>query len=170
MSRFISTTVFSAALLAFLLPFGTVSCGSPIKVTGLELATFQVQGDDDEFAEEVEGHGSIVALLALVSAAAGFALAAAGRGWRGVVSVVGLTALLLLPLIAVSELADLWLHEGFVLAVVSFSAAGCLRILERVQRRRADGRRSWPYVFAATPLALASALTVILWLAVDLST
>ena len=134
MVRYVSTAAFAVALLGFLLPFGTVGCdGEQVEVTGVELATYRVPGAERDrsgepnLAQEMEDDGGWVALLALVAAAVGLALAAAARGWWGLVSLVGLAAVLALPLIAAGELADVWIHVGFVLAVVGFSVAGCTR-------------------------------------------
>ena len=51
-ARGLTASLFVAALLAFLLPFGTVSCGTPVTFTGLELATSQIHGDDPKFVQE----------------------------------------------------------------------------------------------------------------------
>ena len=172
MVRYVSTTAFAVVLLGFLLPFGTVACdGDYVEVTGVELATFRVAGAERDrsgepnVAQEMEDDGGWVALLALVAAAVGLALAAAGKGWWGLVSLVGLAAVLALPLIAAGELADVWIHLGFVLAVVGFSVAGCARAVDRAQRRSEAGKHGWPYAFAVAPLVLMSALVAVGWLA-----
>lgn len=170
--RYVSTAAFAVALLGFLLPFGTVGCdGEQVEVTGVELATYRVPGAERDrsgepnLAQEMEDDGGWVALLALVAAATGLALAAAARGWWGLVSLVGLAAVLVLPFIAAGELADVWIHVGFVLAVVGFSVAGCTRAVDRAQRRRDAGKHWWPYGLAAAPLVLASALVTLGWVA-----
>ena len=89
-----------AALIGFLLPFGTASCGTPVTFTGFELATASVpaQGSDErEMADMIESNGTLVAAIALVSIAVGLVLLALRvRGW-GVAAAASLLALLLLP-------------------------------------------------------------------------
>ena len=109
------TALLAAAVLAFLLPFGTVSCGTPVTFTGLELATAGVPASSDEgheFASEVESSGSAVALLGLLAAVAGLILAAAAVPGAGVAAIVGLLAVLLLPWIASYQWASYEVHEG----------------------------------------------------------
>jgi len=164
------TIAFAVVLFAFLLPFGTVSCGEPVRVTGAELATFRVPGagadagGEPNFAQQVEDQGSVLALVALLCAAAGLALAAFGKGWWGLASAAGLGALILLPLNAAASLADVWLDVGFVLAAIGFTTAGCLRALARARRRAAAGKRCWFYALAASPLVLVTLVVVAAWL------
>jgi hypothetical protein len=163
---------FAVVLASFLLPFGTVGCDEErVRVTGVDLVTFSVPGaglerdGDPNLAQEVENGGGAFALVALACAAAGLVLAAAGAGWWGLLSGVGVVALLALPERAAAELADVWLHSGFVLAVLGFAVAGVTRGVERARRRQALGRRGWPYAFVVAPLVLVAGLTVLSWLA-----
>ena len=67
-SRRLPATLLVAAFVGFLLPFATVSCGTPVTFTGIELATANVPSegiDDTEFAGEVESNGTTVAAFAL---------------------------------------------------------------------------------------------------------
>ena len=73
-SRSLAVALFAAALLAFLLPFGTVSCGEPVTFTGLELATSTVHGDDEALVDDIEGQGAFFAILAAISVLAGAGL------------------------------------------------------------------------------------------------
>lgn len=171
MSRKVPMAAFALVLVSFLFPFGTVGCdGERVRVTGVDLVTFSVPGagldrdGDPNLAQEVESGGGAFALVALVCAAAGLVLAAAGAGWWGLLSGLGVAALLALPYRAASELADVWLHSGFVLAVFGFAVAGVTG-LERARTRQALGRRGWPYAVVVAPLVLAAGLTVLGWLA-----
>ena len=167
-SRGLTVPLFVAALLGFLLPFGTVSCGTPVSFTGTELATWTVPADgyaERDFADQVEDNGSGVALFGLVTIAVGLGLAAAQlRGW-GVATVVALLALLFLPWIAALELVEvIEVHEGYMLSVAALVALAGVRRLAPVDRRRAEGRRVWPAVAATVLLAGPVGLTTALCL------
>jgi hypothetical protein len=164
--RGLTATLFVAALVGFLLPFGTVSCGTPVGFTGAELATMTVPSDgyvERDFAEQVESNGSAVALLGLVAIAVGLGLAAAQlRGW-GVAAVTGLFLLLLLPWIAVFELVDeMHVHAGYFLSVGALVGVVAARRADVVAARRAAGRRVWPAVLAGIALSIPVALTTLL--------
>ena len=112
--------LFAAALLAFLFPFATVSCGEPVTFTGLELATARVAddaptADQREFGDEIESNGTVLALIAVVAAAVGLGLAIAQVRGVGLAALVGLLALLLLPWSAATAMADFAVHGGYVL-------------------------------------------------------
>lgn len=166
-ARLGTVTLFAAALLAFLLPFATVSCGDPVTFTGLELATATVADDthttaEREFAAEIQSDGTLLALLALSAAATGLALAALGvRGW-GASSLVGLLALLLLPWVAGAAWADFAVHEGYVFSVAALTAVVARRRVAAVRRRRRERIRVWPAVLAGVPLVLFLAVTAVL--------
>jgi hypothetical protein len=121
-SRALPTALFVAALLGFLLPFATVSCGTPVTFTGLQLATATIPADgadEKEFADEIESTGAVLAAGALGAVVIGLGLVAGHiRGW-GVAAVTALLALLMLPWLASAELAEFELHEGYVLSVGS---------------------------------------------------
>lgn len=158
--RRVTSTLFAAAALAFLLPFGTVSCsGEEVSVTGLELATHTVDGADepDSLAAEVEDHG-LFALFALVLALVGAVVAALrdrGGGW----AIAGLCALFVLGFNADTMLMDIEYGAGYVLALGSFVLAGLMRFCVRTQSLILEDRRVWPWfvgLFAGTPVALVS--------------
>ena len=173
-ARLGTVTLFGAALLAFLLPFATVSCGDPVTFTGLELATATVADDtstfaEREFAADVESNGTLVALLALGAVATGLVLAACGvRGW-GASAIVGLLALLLLPWVAASGLADFAVHEGYVFSAAALTAVVVRRRVAAVRRRRREGIRAWPAVLAGVPIAALVVVTALLCIAASAS-
>lgn len=164
-SRALPTALFVGALLGFLLPFATVSCGTPVTFTGVQLATATIPAsgaDERELADEIEGTGAVLAAAALGAVAVGLGLVAARiRGW-GVAAVSALLALLALPWLASAELAEFELHEGYVLSVGSLVVIAGIRRVESVDRRRARHRRRWPAVLAGVALALPLVLTVLL--------
>ena len=173
-ARLGTVTLFAATLLAFLLPFATVSCGDPVTFTGLELATATVADDtyatdERHFAAEIESNGTIVALLALAAVATGLVLAAFGvRGW-GAAALVGLLALLLLPWVAAGSLADFAVHEGYVFSAAALTAVVARRRVAAVRRRRHAGLRAWPAVLAGVPIAALVAVTAVLCIAASTS-
>lgn len=161
-SRIVPVTLLIAALLGFLLPFATVSCGTPVTFTGLELATASVPSDgtdEREFADLIESNGTLVAAIGLGAIAIGLALVAAGLGGWGVAAATGLLALLLLPWLA--ALAEFEVHTGYVLSVGSLVVAAGIRRVDSVERRRAQGRRVWPAVLVGLALATPLVLTLI---------
>jgi hypothetical protein len=163
-SRLTLSLLFAACLLAFLLPFATVSCGEPVTFTGLELATGRVAegapADEREFGDEIESNGTKLALIALIAVAVGLGLAAAQAPGVGPVAVVGLLALLLLPWSA--WLADFTVHTGYVLATGALVAVVGVRRGEAVRRRHRERRRRWPAVLAAAPLVVLIGVTTAL--------
>lgn len=167
-SRALPVTLLVAALLGFLLPFATVSCGTPVAFTGLELATASVpEHDDAELARDIEHNGTVVAAITLACIAVGLALLVAGvRGW-GVAAALGMLGLLLLPWISVASLADFALHEGYVLSVGSLAVIAGIRRTDSFRRRRALGRRAWPAALAGVALAVPIVLTALLAAASD---
>lgn len=151
------STLFAVALLAFLLPFGTVSCGTPVTFTGVELATANVTGDDELIVEEVNSTGAGPALLAALAAGAGLLLALAGVRGQGTSALVGLLALLVLPWL--TGLAEFQVHSGFVLAAAALASVVGWRSRLLVRRRRSSGLRIWPAVSGIVVLVLFGGLT-----------
>ena len=166
-SRLTASTLFAAALLAFLLPFATVSCGEPVTFTGLELATGRVADDapsagQREFGDEIESNGTVLALIALVASAVGLVLALAQVRGVGPAAFVGALALLLLPWSAAAALADFAVHGGYVLATGALTAIVAIRRVDAVRRRHRDHRRRWPAVLVAVPVVALVGVTVAL--------
>lgn len=159
-SRGLSATLFAAALLSFLLPFGTVSCSDPpVTFTGLELATATVHGDDDYVVDEIESQGAFFALVAAAAVLAGGCLAVAGRRGQGSAATVGLVALLLLPWSGWAAMADLVAHSGYVLATGALTVVVGIGATRLLRERRCAGRRIWPAVTGLCLLALFLAAT-----------
>ena len=100
MTRRITATAFTAAMLAFLLPFGAVSnCdGQEVRFTALELATSDVPprphvNAEDPLDEEVEHNGSLLAAATLLATILGLVLTLARRRGGLVCAIVALVAL-----------------------------------------------------------------------------
>ena len=157
--RLTVSALFAAALLAFLLPFGTVSCGTPVTFTGLELATANVAGDDEYVVDEANGTPALVAAVAALSAVAGLLLALAGARGQGTSALVGLLALLLLPWM--TGLAEFQVHVGFDLAVAALATVVAWRARLLIGRRRAARLRIWPAVSGSVLLVLFAGLTIL---------
>lgn len=136
----------AAAALAFLLPFGTVSCdGETVHFNGAELATRHVQpakthelDSDKGLAGDVETDGSTLALMALVFAAFGVG-SAAWRGRGGGLALAALFSLLFLVLSAGVSMADVTIEVGYWLALATVVAAVVIRM--RARRRAGKERR-----------------------------
>ena len=165
MSRLFSATAFAAAVLAFALPFGAVSScdGEEVRFTGVQLATFTVQPDDSKQGDlhvQVERNGGALALVALVAAAWGLALAAIGRAGGGVCASIGLLAIQLLfwAVLLTSDGGDLFV--GFWLALASLAGAATLHLVLAVRARRRSGSPVWTYVVVRTVLALLPTLAL----------
>jgi hypothetical protein len=103
--RSVSPALFAAILVAFTLPFGTVSCeGPPVTFTGYELATWRVEqtsppartDNGESLPAEIERRSSAVTLIMLLSAVLGLVLGLANRPGAGVAAAIGLTATVLL--------------------------------------------------------------------------
>ena len=97
MTRLLSATAFAGAALAFALPFGAVSScdGEEVRFTGAELVTYSVPPDDSHTGtlhEDVERTSSVLALVTLLAALLGVALAIVGRAGGGICASVGLFA------------------------------------------------------------------------------
>lgn len=147
-SRWGSATIFAGIVLAFLLPFATVSCSDDeVTFTGAQLAFGQVPEEDDpsaagSFAEDVEKEATPWAFLALASAVTGLALGIAGRRGGGIAAVVGLLGMSMLLWSAAANLVDVDLHAGFVLSVLGYLAAAVAHAVASLRRRRAARAKS----------------------------
>ena len=154
------STLFAVAALAFLLPFGTVSCDEEqVSFTGAELATLSVDADPDEpegtLADDVESSGAAIALvtfaLALVGAVVG-ARRDRGGGW----AVAGASGLFLLALRAEMSMAEITYGVGYLLSLAAFAGAGLARFVFRIVDRERRGQQAWTWVVAllvGTPAA-----------------
>ncbi len=164
-SRRLPATLLVVVFVGFLLPFATVSCGTPVTFTGIELATANVPSegiDDSEFAGEVESNGTTVAALALGLVALALALLLARiPGWS-LAALTALIAVLLLPWIAASAMADFELHEGYLLSAGALAGVQGVRRVDAVRRRRSLECRVWPAVLTAVLLAIPLVATVLL--------
>ena len=161
-SRLTPVTLFAAAALAFMLPFGTVSCdGDEVSFTGVELATYQVDAyaSSVDLRDDVESNGWL-ALVALVASLTGLAFGAAGRRGGGVCASIGVLAMQLLFVSGVSSLATVEARAGYWLALISMGAAGIYLLVVRFHERRRQRTRIWPSVVAAVLIALPTMLFV----------
>jgi len=150
----------AAAALAFLLPFGTVSCDNQtVRFTGTELASRNVQhapGHEHDrregLAGDVETDGSTYALMALVFAAFGVG-SATWRARGGGFALAALGSLLFLLVSAGLSMSDVSIEIGYWLALATVIAAVVIRTRARrrigKERRRLGvdaprpGRRAW---------------------------
>ena len=146
------STLFAAAALAFLLPFGTVSCDEErVSFTGAELVTRTVDADTHEpggtLADAVESSGGAIALvtfaLALVGAAVG-ARRDRGGGW----AIAGASGLFLLAMRAEMSLAEITYGVGYLLSFAAFAGAGLTRFVFRIIERERRGQQAWTWVVA----------------------
>lgn len=139
-------TLLALALFAFALPFGTVSCGTPVSFTGLELASANVPAEsaaERNFAAEVHDYGTPWAAAALVATLVALALAAAGSARAPAAAITALVFLLLLPYVAMNKWAGFEVHEGWVLAVAAHTTVWCLALVRAYLGRRRRGATSW---------------------------
>ncbi|HET9545127.1 MAG TPA: hypothetical protein VFO88_06085 [Gaiellaceae bacterium] len=136
--RWASTGFFAAVVLAFFLPFGTVSCsGSKTPVTGIQLATWTVA--DEAYADAIESEASLLAALALVATLVGLGLSAwgvtRGPGWCAGVALAAFAGL--------GWKAYYWGVEteaGFSIAWLLLGVVWVLHVVGVLQRRQ-DKRR-----------------------------
>ena len=144
--RFGVCALLVAAALAFLLPFGTVSCDEKsVSFTGLELATRHIEPDPTEhndpdggLAAKVEGDAGTFALMALVFALFG-AGSAAWRSRGGGFATASALSLLYLLLDAELSMVQIDIGAGYALALLCVLTAGILRF--RSRRRVGRARR-----------------------------
>lgn len=166
-SRWGSATLFAGIVLAFLLPFATVSCnGDEVTFTGVQLALGQVpteetQNGDESLAQDVESESTPWALFALAAAATGLGLGIAGRRGGGIAAAVGLPAMLVLALNAATTLATVDLHAGFVLSLVAYFAAATAHA-GAAWRRRQAARKKPPRAKSRRRRAAVTAVLVLL--------
>jgi hypothetical protein len=173
-TRLLSATAFAGAVLAFALPFGTVSnCdGEEVRFTGAELATFTVPPDpvnDGTLHEDVERNAGLLAACVLLAAVLGLVLAIVGRARGGLCAALGLVAaqLLVVAVLLTGDGGSTPL-EGHALALLSLAIAGVVHLIGAVRARRRAGRRIWDYALARLALALSPTLAVIVLIAIAL--
>jgi hypothetical protein len=144
----LSPTLFGLALVAFLLPFATVSCeGARTTFTAAQLVTHRVpdggrpsddmsSSDCRDISDEVEQPDSWVAtgtlLLALAGLVLGIRRIRRGPGWIALGGVVSLVFLWLS-----GGLADVQLHSGYWLMLGAFVAAWLWHVHLAFSRARA---------------------------------
>ena len=149
-SRKVSPALFVAILVAFALPFGTVSCQGPaVEFTGYELATWRVPqttppaktDGGESLPEAIEDKASAITLLMLLSAVAGLFLGLAGRSGAGFAVAGGLVCALALwsKVIDINNGADP--EGGFVLATLLFLLLAVWHAALAIRRRRLDPAR-----------------------------
>lgn len=166
-ARLFSGTAFAGVVLAFLLPFGSVSsCGSgeEVRFTGIQLATAQVPADEDvrgTLHQDVEGDATVLAFLILSAAIIGLALAAAGCVGGGVCAGAGLVGLQVLLGVGLAAWDSFDLYEGYGLSLLAFICAGLTHLTVAIRARRRAGRRSWTYALRSTALAFSPTLAVV---------
>jgi hypothetical protein len=143
--RRVSPVLFGLALLAFLLPFATVSCdGASTRFTAAQLVTHTVpdggrpESDSGscgcrDISDAVENHDSWIVLIALVAGVSGLVLTcrgvARGPGW---IALAGTLTVAYLPFSAV--FAEVHLHAGYWLMLGSFAAAWLLHVALTLRR------------------------------------
>jgi hypothetical protein len=136
----------TAAALAFLLPFGTVSCDNQtVHFTGAELATRHVQpatghelDADEGLAGDIETDGSTLALMAVVFVAFGIG-SAAWRARGGGFALAAMFSLLFLLVSAGLSMSDVSIEIGYWVALATVIAAVVIRT--RARRRIGKERR-----------------------------
>ena len=148
----VSTVLFAMIVVAFVLPFGTVSCEGPaVKFTGYQLATWRVPettppattDDGKNLKDEVENHASFWALLTLGAAVAGALLGLTGRRGGGIAASAGLFGVFLL--VAASEPLsfggpDVSFDEGFELVALLYVTVAIWHAALAFRRRWSDSR------------------------------
>lgn len=165
--RLFSGTAFVGVVLAFLLPFGSVSScgGETVRFTGIQLATAQVPADESveggTLDLDVEGDATVLAFVTLSAAIIGLALAIGGCVGGGVCAGAGLLGLQLTLAVGLVAWNDFELYEGFGLSLLAFMVAGLTHLVVAVRARRRAGRRWWTYALRSTALAFLPTLTVV---------
>jgi hypothetical protein len=144
-SRKVSPALFVAILVAFALPFGTVSCeGPPVDFTGYELATWRVQqttppattDDGESLPTVIERKASAMAFVMLVSAVLGLVLGLAGCRGAGLAVAIGLFGAFVLWAQALDINNGAEPKDGFVLATVPLIVLALWHAVLAIRRRR----------------------------------
>jgi hypothetical protein len=156
----LSATAFLTAVLAFGLPFGTVSScdGEQVQFTGVQLATFDVPPDPGQggtLHQDVERNGSLPAIAVLVISVLGLGIALAGRRGAGICASLGLVFMQLLAwaiLLTSDGGSDLYI--GFWLTLVSLAAAAILHLVLLLRERKRLGRSVWRPALGRVTLVL----------------
>lgn len=149
-SRKVSPALFVAILVAFALPFGTVSCeGPPVEFTGYELATGRVKqttppaktDDGKSLPGEIERQGSAMAFLMLASAVVGLGLGIAGLRGAGFAVVFGLFGTVALWAKVVDLDSGAEQKSGFELATCLFLVLAVWHAALAIRRGRLEPPR-----------------------------
>lgn len=166
-ARVFSGTAFAGVVLAFLLPFGSVSScssGEEVRFTGIQLATAQVPADETTpgtLHQDVEGDATVLAFLTLSVAIIGLALAVAGCVGGGMCAGAGVAGLQLILWVGLAAWDDFSLYEGYGYSFLAFATAGLTHLVVAIRARRREGLRSWTYALRSTALAFSPTLALI---------
>jgi hypothetical protein len=151
-----SGSLFAIALLAFLLPFGTVGRGhvGEASLTGTMLVT---RG----------GYEQPAALALVLTLVAGLVLGAMERSGGGWLASVGLVIAQCLGWLSFAG-GDRRVGFGLMLVATALGAAGLLHLVSAMQWRRANAKVAWHYPVLATLVMLPSlvgafAVVYLLW-------
>jgi hypothetical protein len=146
-STALSPVIYAGILLAFLLPFATVSCDDEaVTFTGVELAFGQVEepAPGSTLDDEIEDDAGVFAFAAVAAAVVGLALGVARRRGAGVAAGLGTAATLLLGSRASQLLGPtVDVHVGYLLALVGYFCLSLGHFVAWIRRWRA-GRRTRP--------------------------
>jgi len=151
-ARWFSPTVFAGIVLAFALPFATVSCnGGPVHTTGIQLATWTVPDghphattdDGGSLVREIETRESLAALLTLLTAVAGFACGVTWRRGEAIASLLGLVFVIAMVFQSI-DYADVTYEAGFVLVSLGFPLLIVWHVSAAVVRYRRARRAAQP--------------------------
>jgi len=146
-SRKVSPALFVAILVAFAMPFGTVSCeGPPVEFTGYELASWRVQqttppamtDDGESLPAVIERKGSAMAFVMLVSVVLGLVLGLAGRRGAGIASAIALVGAFVLWVQALDINNGAEPKDGFVLTTLLLLALAVWHTALAIRRGRLD--------------------------------
>lgn len=144
-SRRFSPALFAAILVAFAMPFGTVSCQGPeVQFTGYELATWRVQqtnppattDDGKSLPDAIEHEASALAFLMLLSVVAGLGLGLAGHRGAGFAVAAGLVCAAALWSRVLDINSGAMDERGFDLATILLLLLGLWHAALAIRRRR----------------------------------